>query len=74
MPLTFPTLAETTLSAWKEHPKTISLVTFAIRHGAERLDERTFDNPSAIRLVFDDDTSLLITGRGRSQQVSVELP
>jgi hypothetical protein len=66
MPLQFPTLAEQTISSWNHRG---SLVTFAIKAGAERANQWR-----EIILTFDDDTSIVITGRGRGHHVRTELP
>lgn len=69
MPLQFPTLAEKCLAEWQRRKKTTSVNQVALSHGATRDDDF-----GRIVWVFDDDTSLVITGRGKFHKVTVELP
>ncbi len=69
MPLTFPTMAEKALRKFRHATKTISVAVIAKRMLAdvERQRGRTV-------YTFDDDTRLVVTGRGRSHSIETELP
>ena len=69
MKLTFPTQAEQAYEEFRSATRTISLATVARKRGAqtERLWDRTIH-------WFDDDTSLVVTGRGRAHRGEVLLP
>lgn len=69
MTLTFPTMAEQALEKFQSSSKTISLSTIAKEMGAE-----TYWHWRYIEHVFDDDTSLIVKGRGRAHKVEVKLP
>jgi hypothetical protein len=71
MTLTFPTIAEQVLTEFNSSTKTIALSTLARRRKAEIT--RSFFS-SAIIYIFDDDSSLITTGRGKSYKVSTQLP
>lgn len=69
MTLSFPTLAEQALAKFRNSKKTISLVTICTEMDAQREDcypKTTW--------TFDDDTSLVVSGRGRNHTVEVLLP
>lgn len=68
--LTFPTQAEQALEEFESATKTVSLAKIAKRRGADKETEW----PGLTRYVFDDDTSLEVTGRGRAHRVEVRLP
>jgi len=72
MALTFPTMAEKALAAFESATKTVSLVVIAKRYGGER--EVTDTYPKEIVFVFDDDTRLIISGRGKAHKVETLLP
>lgn len=67
--LTFPTLAEQALTEWRAATRTIALATIARRRGAQRIR-----NWQSTEWIFDDDTSLVVTGTGRNHKVVTELP
>lgn len=68
--LTFPTMAEQAYKEFQSATKTIALATIAKRRGAQV--ERTFEGVTTYW--FDDDTSLVVKGRGKNYQVEVMLP
>lgn len=68
--LQFPTLAERTLTAFRTATKTVSLAKLARKAGAQV----TRQWPSIVTYTFDDDTSLVVTGRGRQHRVEAHLP
>ncbi len=70
MTLTFPTQAEQALAEFRSATKTVSLSTIAKRRGADREHEW----PNTIIWTFDDDTSLVVTGRGQAHKVEVMEP
>ncbi len=69
MTLTFPTMAEKALREFRDTTKTTSVAVVAKRMMAdvERQRGRTV-------YTFDDDTRLVVTGRGRSHSIETELP
>ena len=67
--LTFPTQAEQALAEFQSSRKTISLATIAKKRGA--FVEKTWGETT---YVFDDDTSLVVTGRGANHKVEARLP
>lgn len=67
--LKFPTQAETTLAAFHAATKTVALSTLAKRAGA--FTDRNF---YGLEYVFDDDSRIVVTGRGKSYQARAELP
>lgn len=69
MPLTFPTQAEQVLAEFKTAAKTVSLATIAKRRGADVMRDW-----QQTVYTFDDDTSLVVTGRGKAHRVEVRLP
>ncbi len=69
MPLTFPTQAEQCLAEFRASTKTVSLATIAKRRGADVVQH--WDHKEYI---FDDDTSLKVTGRGKAHKVETHLP
>jgi hypothetical protein len=71
MTLTFPTIAETVLMEFNSSTKTISLATLARRRKPEII--HSFWTGTTI-YTFDDDTSLITTGRGKSYKVTAHLP
>jgi len=71
MPLQFPTLAEQVITSF-EAKRNIPLVTIATRMGGEREEGEGF--PPSIVYVFDDDTRLVIRGRGKNHTYKAELP
>lgn len=73
MALMFPTMAEKCLAAWRATPGTISLSVVACRHAAtcERVDDFT---GTTWTYMFDDDTSLVVRGKGKYHKVEVCLP
>ena len=68
--LTFPTMADLAYEEFTNAVTTVSLVTIAKRRGAQIVDRW----PGARTYLFDDDTSLVVTGRGMSHKVEVMLP
>lgn len=77
MTLSFPTLAEQALAAFRaaklEH-KTVSLREEARKRGGTPDETRSFTQSSTITYVFDDDSTLMITGRGRHHCYETQLP
>ena len=73
MSLTFPTMATKCLTAWHDYPGTIALSTIARRHGADCAKASNFDG-TVWTYTFDDDTSLVVRGKGKSHTVEVCLP
>ena len=71
MALEFPTMADRAIADFEGATKTVSLVVIAKRHGGER-DRKAPDNSIVFR--FDDDTALVIEGRGRGHRYRAELP
>jgi hypothetical protein len=71
MTLTFPTIAEQILFEFNHSTKTVSLATLAHRRGAHISKARW---EGRITYTFDDDTSLVTKGRGKSHKVWTELP
>ena len=65
----FPTLAEKALAEFRNATRTVSLATIAKRYGADV--ERGWQETI---YWFDDDTSLVVRGRGRAHQVEVRWP
>jgi hypothetical protein len=71
MTLTFPTIAEQVLSEFATSTKTISIATLARRRGAN-ISKSSFATFTIY--TFDDDTSLVTKGRGKSYKVWTQLP
>jgi hypothetical protein len=71
MSLTFPTIAEQVLFEFNHSTKTVALITLARKRGAEVT--RSYMTGNLI-YTFDDDTSLIITGRGKNYKVRAQLP
>lgn len=69
MKLTFPTQAEQALAEFREASRTTSLAVICKRRGATR--EQFWDRTE---YVFDDDTTLVVRGRGRAHKVEALLP
>ena len=69
--LQFPTFAEQVIASF-EASKNIPLVKIAMCMGGEREDGEGF--PPSIVFVFDDDTRLVIRGRGKNHTYKAELP
>lgn len=70
MTLTFPTLAERALAEFHSSKRKTSISDIARRYHAQR----TFTWPSTITYTFDDDTSIITSGRGRTYTIRTELP
>lgn len=68
MALQFPTMAQQAVAAF-ETRKVKSLATIAKRMGADH--DRKWDR---IEYTFDDDTTLIVQGRGRAHRYWTELP
>lgn len=67
--LSFPTQAQQCLAQFNEAVSTVSIATLAKRMGAEA------EQTATTRIyIFNDDTSLVVTGRGKSHSVQVTLP
>lgn len=71
MTLQFPTEAEKVADAFRNSKKTVSIATLA-RH-ADKEVVRDFTGVRTI-YTFDDDTSLVVTGRGRAHTIETLLP
>jgi len=69
MPLQFPTMAEQALAKWQSQTRTTPLEKITLPMGADIERDGT-----TIIHTFDDDTSLIVTGRGKNYQVRAELP
>ena len=69
MGLIFPTIAETVVESFRSSSKTTSIATLARKAGAEVIKDW-----SGITYIFDDDTYIETSGRGRSHRVSTYLP
>lgn len=70
MTLQFPTLAEQALAEFHAATKTVSLAKIAQRMGADVAHKW----PAITTYTFDDDTSLVVTGRGKAHRVEAQLP
>jgi predicted lipoprotein with Yx(FWY)xxD motif len=70
MTLQFPTIAEQVLDEFNNAKKTVSLATLAKKRKADKVTD--FEGTTVY--TFDDDTSLIVKGRGKSYRVSAELP
>ena len=71
MALTFPTMAEQCLAEWRAiTDRTVSLNVIASRYGAQQFKE--FGGTS--EWVFNDDTRIVVTGRGPNHKAVAELP
>jgi hypothetical protein len=70
MTLTFPTIAEQVLFAFRTSSKTVSITTLAKKHNAKI--EYTW--PGLTTYIFEDDTSLTVRGRGRAHEIETHLP
>lgn len=73
MTLQFPTLAEQTVAAFNAKTKTAPFEEFAKKFGGEKTVRRAFDG-KVIEWVFDDETSVTITGAGLSHRIEIHLP
>lgn len=69
MPLTFPTIAEQVLTEFNSATKTTSIPVLACKRNAEVIRDWT-----RTVYTFDDDTSLVVTGRGKQHRVEALLP
>ena len=69
MPLQFPTIAEQVAQEFRESKRTISIATLAKKRGAD-VDRKW---PKTI-YTFDDDTQLIVEGRGKAHKFYTELP
>jgi len=67
--LTFPTLAEQAVAEFHNATHTVSLATIAKRMGAMKY----FEYPTTT-YVFDDDTSIEVSGRGPNHKIETFLP
>lgn len=67
--LKFPTLAEQVAAEFRAATETISIATLAKRKGATV--EKTW---TATLYVFEDDTILSVTGRGKNHKITTHLP
>jgi len=67
--LTFPTEAEQVLTAFRTSPRTVSIATLARKRRAQV--EHHW--PETIYF-FDDDSRLVVRGRGRNHQAEAQLP
>ena len=77
--LSFPTQAEQALAAFNSATKTISLITICNKMGGVRADKYKPRGglrfgTRVIEYTFDDDSSLEITGQGKSHKVETFLP
>ena len=70
MALTFPTIAERVLEEFRSSSKTVSIATLARKRDADK--ETDFWGTTVY--TFDDDTALIVKGRGKAHQVRTELP
>ena len=69
MTLTFPTMAEKALHEFRHATKTVSVAVIAKRMLADA------EKAGGVTVyTFDDDTRLVVTGRGPSHKVETELP
>lgn len=69
MPLTFPTMAEQARDEFRNSKVTMSIPTIAKRMGA------TVEKDYPVtRYIFDDDTTLEVTGAGRAHKMETFLP
>lgn len=69
MTLQFPTMAEKAVAEWRSRNKTKAFNTVALAHGATRDDEN-----GTVVWVFDDDTRVVVKGRGKNHSLECELP
>jgi hypothetical protein len=76
MTLTFPTIAEQVLAEFNSSTKTVSIATLARKRGAHVNKTHSYwmANKWMIIYTFDDDTSLITRGRGKSYRVETQLP
>lgn len=65
----FPTMAEKAVAEWSESKTTISFNTVAKRYGAFQDRDGT-----VIEWIFDDDSIVHITGRGKAYKIEARLP
>lgn len=72
MPLTFPTLAEQAIAAFRASTKTKPFEAFAIPLGAEKEYEK--EQGVSILWTFPDDTSVRVQGRGKAYKLEALLP
>lgn len=70
MTLTFPTMAEQVAEEFRTATRTVSIATLARKRGAEV--EKTWDSGTVY--TFDDDTTLVVTGRGRAHKIETHFP
>jgi hypothetical protein len=73
MPLEHPTQAEQCLALFTNAPRTIALSTIARRMGAEVHKNKTWSK-SDCSYIFDDDSELITSGRGKNYKVEALLP
>ena len=73
MALTFPTMAEKCLTAWRDYPGTIGLPVIDRRHGADCAKASNFEGV-VWTYTFDDDTSLVVRGKGKSHKIEMCFP
>ena len=69
MQLTFPTMAEQVVAAFRNATKTVSIVTLAKQQGAHVTKAN-----GVTEYRFDDDTTITVRGKGCSHQVESHLP
>lgn len=69
--LEFPTLAEKALAEFNDSKETIALAKIAKRYSADV--EKSFSG-GVMTYTFDDDTSIITEGRGKSWTARTELP
>lgn len=69
----FPTMAQIALASWRTEPLAKSLREHARRLGAT-IHRNECDGDWALEYVFDDDSALLVRGRGRHHEVVAALP
>ena len=67
--LKFPTLAEQAVQKFNSKAKTVSLSVIAKKMGAMR----EYEHPFTI-FIFEDDTSITVSGRGKTHKVETHLP
>lgn len=65
----FPTMAERAITEWRSATKTTSFNTVAKRYSAFQDHDRT-----SIEWIFDDDSIVRITGRGKAFKIEARLP
>jgi hypothetical protein len=70
MALQFPTQAEQALTAWQARTETTTVAKIARWFGAY---DREFEYPET-RYLFEDDTQLVVTGKGVAHRLETRLP